>query len=274
MSLLHLAGKAALAPLLLAQGLAVRRRALKLPEAAGARHGRAGRRGASPLALWIVGDSSAAGVGVATQDEALCGCLLRALLARAPGLALHWRLIARTGTSSASVQALLDEELADPKSAAAPARADLAVVVLGVNCVVEQLPTARALALRRALWRRLADEHGVRHALFCAAPPLERFPLLPRPLAGVLGRDAARLNAAQREWAEATPGVRHVELPLAASGLGPEHMASDGFHPGARIYEACGAALADAALAAWAEAQAAAAPLRFPFPRHDQETQP
>ena len=55
--------KITLGPLLLWQGRAVRARALKLPEAAGPREGREGQ-GAPALRLLVVGDSSAAGVGV------------------------------------------------------------------------------------------------------------------------------------------------------------------------------------------------------------------
>ena len=72
-----LALKLALAPLLLAQAVHTRRRLPRLPEAAGAREGVVGR--GAELDLLIVGDSSAAGVGVDTQDDALAGCLSRAL---------------------------------------------------------------------------------------------------------------------------------------------------------------------------------------------------
>ena len=76
-----LALKLALSPLLLAQALQTRRRLPRLPEAAGPRRGRVGD-GTGRLGLLIVGDSSAAGVGVASQDDALAGCLSRALAQR------------------------------------------------------------------------------------------------------------------------------------------------------------------------------------------------
>ena len=63
--------KLMLSPLLVAQALATRRRAPELPEAQGAREGALGER--VPFRLLIVGDSSAAGVGVRTQDQALVG---------------------------------------------------------------------------------------------------------------------------------------------------------------------------------------------------------
>ena len=66
-----------LGPVLLWQGARVRATALRLPEAAGER-----LQSGGALRLLIVGDSSAAGVGAAHQDEALAGCLARTLAAR------------------------------------------------------------------------------------------------------------------------------------------------------------------------------------------------
>ena len=67
----------ALSPLLLAQGVYVRRVTPRLPEAPGSRSGVAG--GGPSLKLLILGDSAAAGVGAASQDEALAGQLAVAL---------------------------------------------------------------------------------------------------------------------------------------------------------------------------------------------------
>ena len=79
---MSLALKLVLAPVLVAQAMRTRRRAPVLPEAAGAarRPRRAAAHGA--LRVLIAGDSSAAGVGVAHQDQALAGHLARALHAR------------------------------------------------------------------------------------------------------------------------------------------------------------------------------------------------
>ncbi|MEM8598518.1 MAG: SGNH/GDSL hydrolase family protein, partial [Bacteroidota bacterium] len=61
--------KILLGPVLLAQGKRVRRVALKLPEPPGDRESTVGN--GPPLRLLVVGDSSAAGVGAETQDDAL-----------------------------------------------------------------------------------------------------------------------------------------------------------------------------------------------------------
>ncbi|HEX7383964.1 MAG TPA: SGNH/GDSL hydrolase family protein, partial [Burkholderiaceae bacterium] len=119
--------------------------------------------------------------------------------------------------------------------------ADVAVVVSGVNDVVGQVSPARALAERERLADWLLGAGLARHVVFAALPPMGRFPLLPQPLARVLGADAARHDAALARWAATRSDVSRAELVV---DLDPQAMASDGFHPGAAVYRRCGEALA------------------------------
>ncbi|HJV94528.1 MAG TPA: GDSL-type esterase/lipase family protein, partial [Albitalea sp.] len=146
--------KLALSPVLLAQALATRRRAPLLPEAAGARSGVVGRGPA--LRLLIVGDSSGAGVGVATQDRALAGHLTRTL-ARLAAAQVHWQLVAQSGITTAQALELVQRERPQP--------ADVAVAVLGVNDVIDQVSSRRAVQQRAALADWLRTQTQVRHVL-------------------------------------------------------------------------------------------------------------
>jgi lysophospholipase L1-like esterase len=228
---MSLAAKLLLSPVLVAQALATRARVQRLPEADGARAGAVGR--GPRLRLLMLGDSSAAGVGVARQDEALAG-VLPASLAKRAGLRVEWRLVARSGVTSAQCLEFLLE--------AGTVEADIAVVVLGVNDVVEQVPTARAVAAREAIANRLRNAHGVAHVVFAPLPPVHQFPALPQPLRWIAGADARRHDRACADWAATRSDVSHVpiDLPLNA-GV----MAADGFHPGATVYRVCGTALAE-----------------------------
>ena len=67
----------ALGPLLLLQGRRVRRSVPRLPEPTGPRSGCVGA--GRSLRVLIAGDSAAAGVGSANQDQALSGQLIRCL---------------------------------------------------------------------------------------------------------------------------------------------------------------------------------------------------
>jgi lysophospholipase L1-like esterase len=225
-----LALKLLLSPLLVAQAVATRRRAPALPEAAGPRRGRVGT--GARLSLLIVGDSSGAGVGVRTQDDALAGHLTRTL-ARQARRRVHWQLVAKSGITTAQALALVQQ--------AQPAPAELAVVVLGVNDVVEQVPSHRAVQQRAALADWLLANAGARHVVFAPLPPMHRFPLLPQPLRHIAGGDARRHDDAMARWAATRLDVSHVPIALE---LGPESMADDGFHPGEPLYRHCGQALA------------------------------
>jgi len=228
--------KLALSPLLVAQALRTRAKVPRLPEAAGAREGVHGR-GPVRLRMLIAGDSSAAGVGVARQDDALAGQLLPRL-AQQVSAELHWALQARSGLTTAQTLDWLRD--------AAPAAADLAIVVTGVNDVVDQVASPRAVRERERIANLLRNRGGVQHVVFCPLPPIHEFPSLPQPLRWMAGADARRHNRALRDWVArrhaaagdvSAPRLDHVHLRR-------DNMASDGFHPGEPVYRAVAEALA------------------------------
>jgi lysophospholipase L1-like esterase len=228
---MSLAAKLLLSPVLVAQAMATRARLPRLPEAAGAREGDVGR--GPRLRLVILGDSSAAGVGVAEQSQALAGYLPKALAQQA-GVRVQWRLFAQSGLTSA--------QCLEHIASSAPFAADVAVVVLGVNDVVDQIPSHRAIAARLAIANRLRNAHGVAHVVFAPLPPVHHFPALPQPLRWVAGQDAKRHDEAVADWARTRSDVSHVPIDLP---LNRELMADDGFHPGEAVYRICGTALAE-----------------------------
>ncbi|MDH5338950.1 MAG: SGNH/GDSL hydrolase family protein [Rubrivivax sp.] len=222
--------KLALAPVWVAQALRTRQRMPRLPEASGPRQGQVGK--GPPLRLLVAGDSSAAGVGVALQRQALAAPLA-AYLAEAASARVHWRLVARSGVTTAQVLGLLQDE--------PHLHADIAVVVTGVNDVVDQVASHRAVAARDALANWLRNHAGVRHVVFAPLPPVHQFPGLPRPLRWVAGADARRHDRALATWAARRRDVSYVDIGLQ---LNPGVMAQDGFHPGAPIYRQCATMIA------------------------------
>lgn len=67
----------ALLPVVIIQGVKVRKKTPRLLEASGDRDGLVGQ--GDPLSLLILGDSAAAGVGVETQQDALSGAIMSQL---------------------------------------------------------------------------------------------------------------------------------------------------------------------------------------------------
>lgn len=232
--MLDTAAKIALAPLLAAQGLTVRRRALVLPEAPGPRSGEAGE--GPPLRLLIVGDSSAAGVGAPSQDEALVGRLLDDLGA---DFRVTWRLIARTGDTTADTLKRVARERQE--------RFDLALTSLGVNDVTHQVPLTRWLARQAQLRALIVERFGVGHVLASGLPPVGQFPALPQPLRWVVGRTATRFDDALAQAAAQTQGWSHQAFDVT---LTPRLVAEDGFHPSAEGYALWARLLAPAVRAA------------------------
>jgi lysophospholipase L1-like esterase len=231
---MSLTAKLMLSPVLVAQAIATRARLPRLAEPAGQRHGVAGQ--GTPLRLLIAGDSSAAGVGVEQQRNALAQRLAKRL-AEAVGARVAWQLHARSGLTTAQTLALLRDE----EHAPGALQADLAVVVTGVNDVVEQIPSGRAVAARDALANWLRNGHGIQHVVFAPLPPVHHFPGLPQPLRWVAGADARRHNAALVEWAATRRDVSCVDMEMP---LNRGVMARDGFHPGEPVYRYCANAIA------------------------------
>ena len=219
---MSLALKIALSPLLFWQVLSTRRHMPKLPEAEGPRSGAVGR--GKKLHLLVAGDSSAAGVGVLDQGQALAEPLARKLAERLKRR-VHWQLLARSGLNTEQTLEMMRRECV---------RTDLAVVVTGVNDVIEQLPSQRALRHREDVATWLRHHGGAQHVAFLPLPPVHAFRGLPQPLRWVAGADARRHNQALRRWADLNKdGISLValELPVSRSML-----ASDGFHPGEKAY--------------------------------------
>lgn len=221
--------QALLSPVLAVQAVRVIRKTPKLPEATGPRSGAVGQ--GPDLKLLIVGDSSAAGVGVATQQQALSGQIVGRL---AVERAVHWRLIARTGMTTRALPAFLEGHAAGPAS--------VAVTALGVNDATRLVSPRSWVAQTRRLHQVLRGHHGIRRIYVTSMPPLARFRALPRPLSTVLGAHADGMWAALEAEVCADDAVRTLTPDW---GVDPGRMAEDGYHPGPEIYRDWGSFMAE-----------------------------
>lgn len=212
--------KILLGPLLLLQGMHTRRVTPKLPEAEGERDGVAGD--GTPLRLLIIGDSAAAGVGAVTQNEALCGRLVSRLAA---DYRVQWKLLARSGLDSQALLALLEQH--------GPESFDVVLLSIGVNDVTSNLAVEQWIERQQRLMTLLCEQFAVKQIVVSALPPMHLFPALPQPLRWYLGWRARVFNRHLADLAQRVDQCTMLTINLAPqTGL----MASDGFHPGPRIY--------------------------------------
>lgn len=210
-------------PVLLTQGLRVRRETLRLPDAEGLT-GAAGE--GEHLNLVVLGDSVAAGVGVDHHRDTLAGQLARRL-ATSRARAVTWQVVALTGATAGDVLRLA-------RQYAALASADVVVVSVGVNDTKNLHPDRRWRAELAGLLDHVLSVSPTAEVVLIGVPPMEAFPALPRPLATLLGARARRVDAIGRAVVAERSRVRRIELTLEqGEGL----FAADGFHPSAVVHE-------------------------------------
>lgn len=229
------------APVLLAQGWYVRRTVPRLAEPEG---DRSGSHGIGPLLrLLIIGDSAAAGVGVAHQAQALSGQIVQAL---AKDFCISWRLIAQTGYTTKEILERLHQTAAEPF--------DVAVISIGVNDVTHRISAADWIARKQQLLQLLTARFQVRQILCSTLPPMHRFPALPAPLRWYLGSRVRHFNA---ELTSLLKNKSHCQLVTTDLDGSASIMARDGFHPGEPIYARWAALLVEKVQERWLPAKTA-----------------
>jgi lysophospholipase L1-like esterase len=226
----------ALSPVLVRQARRVRQQTPRLPEASGERRGIEFTANAtSLLRLLVVGESTAAGVGVTELRDALPR-QLAVILADRHQCNVAWSMSARTG-ATASFTA---RELAP----VAPMGQDIALIMVGVNDALKFTP--------RGAWRahidQLIDELAKHmrpggQVVLAGLPDLGRFGTFPQPLRALLGWHARALNRDLKTIAKRHAGVIYIAMPPVSW---PELFAADRFHPSAAAYRVLAAHFADA----------------------------
>jgi lysophospholipase L1-like esterase len=209
-----------LSPVLILQGIYVRRNTAQLPEPLGERSGIVGSGPA--LRLLILGDSAAAGVGVNEQSEALSGQLIEQL---SNDFQLTWQLWAKNGQRSKDIFHLLTQQKQNAF--------DVVLISIGVNDVTGGLSLKKWLSHSHQIIALLETKFSAGQIIFTALPPMHLFPALPQPLRWVFGFRAKQFNRALRAMLE---NQQQCNLLTVTTPLQADHIAVDGFHPNARTY--------------------------------------
>lgn len=210
------------APLLIAQGLYTKWKTPKLAEASGVRSGYT-VSALTPLNLFIVGDSAAAGVGVLKQEDALSGQLVELLK---QNYQCTWSLCAKTGFTTTDLIHCLQQT--------AEQKIDIALISIGVNDVTKPLSVPVWKTQIQTLHHLLREKFSAQYIIYTAIPPMEHFPALPYPLSYFLGNTAKKMN---NELNLLFKDQKNSTVLTLDTSFHPSYIAQDGFHPSAKTYQ-------------------------------------
>ena len=222
------------APVIYAQGKRLRRETPRLPDAAQPWSGHVPAPAGSapttpgvpsPLRVLVLGDSTAAGVGADTQDQALPGNLARELSARWH-VAVDWRAMGENGATARDlVERFLDDAVAEPY--------DFVFLTIGANDALGLRSRGAFGGDIRRIIARLREAHPDATIMMSSLPAFFRFELLPHPLKWNLYLHSQSLEAEARSIVAAHPGaIMSPPPPPYSDGF----FASDLFHPSEQGY--------------------------------------
>ena len=222
----------ALIPALVIQGSRVKKNTIRLPEAEGAREGITGQ--GQTLSLLILGDSAAAGVGVAHQNDALLGAVISALQHQ---YQVHWRLEAQSGdTTSQVIQKT--KKLVNQKY-------DVVVTSVGVNDVTRLMSAQTWIKQQQHFYQLIQAKFQPELIIATGVPPMHLFPALPNPLSWLFGQYAKQMNLQLEKMIAQQEDMQWIEYDIRKYQSMNLERAKDGFHPSKEIYQIWGKEVSD-----------------------------
>lgn len=209
------------APVVWRQGRELRKVTPILPEAEQPWTGAVA--GPDPLRLLVLGDSTAAGVGVTRQEDGLPGNLARALHAHT-GRGVDWVSRGRSGATARDV-------ITEGHLPAEPA--DILFLSIGANDALGLRTTSAFVKDVRVILDHVRSLNPRTTLLMSSLPMFHRFALLPEPLRGRLRRHSLALEGAARLLvADYDDAHMSMDPPPYTDGF----FATDEFHPSASGY--------------------------------------
>ena len=221
------------APILYVQGRWTRRRVGVLPDAGGETSGIAGS-GESPRRLFVIGESTVAGLGARTHEYALAGQFANCLAAKIQ-CPIHWSVAGRNGvTARRAIEDLLPK-MPDEKF-------DFILVGLGGNDVLKLSSPVK--------WRRdmseflsiLRGRHKDAIIFITNCPMVKLSPAIPQPIKFFLWELSKMHDSNIREF---TAGMDRVFYYRQPRGLNLDGFFADGIHPSEKGYAEWAEAMID-----------------------------
>lgn len=231
-----LAGAAAIAPFapfLILQGQITRWKVGILPDAAGVRFGMAGQ-GEAAAKLFVIGESTVAGLGARTHEFALAGQFAR-YLSEHLGRAVEWHVLGRNGvTARRTIDELVPHMPDEPF--------DYILVGIGGNDVMKLSSPIK--------WRRdmlellgiLRAKHPEAVIFISNCPMIILSPIMPEPIKSILWELSKMHDANIREFTRGMDRVFYYPQPVDVT---LEGFFADGIHPSEQGYADWSRAMVD-----------------------------
>ena len=212
------------APLLFLQGQYTRRKIGLLPNAGGEPSGAFGE-GSDPAKLFVIGESTVAGLGARSHDRALAGQFAKQLSGRV-GRPIRWSVVGKNGVTAGRTIQELVPQIPDETF-------DYILVGLGGNDVLK-LSSPRKW--RRDMTRLLGilREKNPDAVIFLSnCPMIKASPAIPQPIKFILWKLSNMHDANIRELTAAMDRVFYYHQPRKFE---VEGFFADGIHPSEKGY--------------------------------------
>ena len=211
-------------PLLYLQGKLVRFKVGRLPDAEGDTRGQISA-GGEKLELLAIGESTVAGVGVKTYEEALTGQFSKHLSEKAD-TSVHWEAL---GVSGITVRRTINELI----SRIPERKIDLVLIGLGANDVFSLSSPNKFRKDMRELIEIFRTKFPDAKIFLANVPMVRDFIALPNPLRFLLSRLAKFHHFNTIDLVKEFPNVFYFE----DVGRVDDDFFSDGIHPSAKGYD-------------------------------------
>jgi len=215
---------APVAPMLFLQGQITRWKVGLLPEAAGEREGFAGT-GSDPAKLWVMGESTVAGLGARDHQRALAGQFAKNLSEhiRRP---VHWKVLGKNGvTARQTIDELLPQMPDEPF--------DHILLGIGGNDVMKLSSPVEWRRDMLALLRKVREKQPNAVIFISNCPMIILSPVIPEPSKSLLWQLSRMHDENIKEFTRELDRVVYYPQPV---GVKLEGFFADGIHPSEQGY--------------------------------------
>lgn len=215
---------APIAPFLLLQGQIVRWKVGVLPDAAGDRHGKYGEADGAAK-LFVIGESTVAGLGARTHELALAGQFAKSLSEHL-GSAVEWKVVGKNGVTARRTIDELLPQMPDEKF-------DYILVGLGGNDVMKLSSPVKWRRDMTELLSLLRDKNPDAVIFLSNCPMIVHSPIMPQPVKAILWELSQMHNDNIKEFTRDMERVFYYPQPV---DVRLEGFFADGLHPSEQGY--------------------------------------